>query len=195
MRLIKTLISLAIIALLALGTEKTVRYLAPPPPEAPAMTTPATADEAASRLLGATLNDPQGLPQALAQWGGRPLLINFWASWCAPCLEEMPQLDASARKQGTDGLQIVGVALDRADNVRAFVREHPTHYPLLIADERVRDTLPALGNAAQGIPFSILIDAKGHVQHIRLGILHASELQKWLLAAKSHSVPNGAKKK
>lgn len=195
MQLIKTLASLAIIALLAWGTGKGVSLLAQQAPEPPAMNTPAGADDAAARLLTATLNDPQGFPQSLAQWKGRPLLINFWASWCAPCLEEMPQLDAVAREQGPNGVQILGIALDRADNVRTFAREHPAHYPLLIADERIREQLPTLGNAAQGIPFSILIDAAGHVQHIRLGVLHAPELQKWLLETNHHSVPNGAKKK
>jgi thiol-disulfide isomerase/thioredoxin len=195
MQLIKTLASLAVIALLALGTEKLVHYLAPVPAALPAMAVPVDADTAIAGVLSTTLVDSRGTPKALSQWQGRPLLINFWASWCAPCLEEMPQLDAVAREQPADGLQILGIALDRADNVADFERKHPTHYPLLVADERIRDILPALGNAAQGIPFSVLIDAEGHVRHIRLGVLHASELKKWLQAVNVHSEPNGAKKK
>ena len=195
MQLIKTLVSLAIIALLALGTEKLVHHFAPEPAALPAMDVPVDADTAITSLLGTSLVDSHGTPKALSQWQGRPLLINFWASWCAPCLEEMPQLDAVAQGQPANGLQILGIALDRADNVAEFERKHPTHYPLLVADERIRDILPALGNAAQGIPFSVLIDAKGHVRHIRLGVLHASELNRWLQAVNVHSEPNGAKKK
>lgn len=195
MQLIKTLASLAIIALLAFGTARLVHSLAPQPAPPPPAPVPGNADGSIAILLGQSLEDSHGRPQPLSQWEGRPLLVNFWASWCAPCLEEMPLLDSLARDQATDGLQVLGIAIDREDNIRRFAHDHPVHYPLLIANGAVQDILPALGNASRGIPFSVLVDAQGHVRHIRLGALHPAELKKWLLTVKPHSVPNGVNKK
>jgi len=158
------------------------------------VTVPDSADSALASLLSESLADADGVPVDLGQWKGRRLLINFWASWCAPCLEEMPQLAKLPHQEKAKNLQILGIALDRKENVAEYARLHQTGYPLLVANDKVRALLPALGNTAQGIPFSLLVDARGHILHARLGALKAGELQAWLLPPKFHSAPNGTQK-
>lgn len=155
---------------------------------------PDNADSVVASLLSESLEDASGDPNPLAQWKGQTLLINFWASWCAPCLEEMPRFSALASGTNAKNLQILGIALDRKENVAEYARVHQPAYPLLIANDKVRALLPGLGNAAQGIPFSLLINAQGHVLDTRLGVLKAGDLQAWLVSAKKHSSPNGTQK-
>lgn len=158
------------------------------------VTVPDSADSALASLLSESLENAEGAPVNLGQWRGHQLLVNFWASWCAPCLEEMPQLAELTLQAKAKNLQILGIALDRKENVAEYARLHQTGYPLLVANDKVRALLPALGNTAQGIPFSLLVDARGHILHARLGALKAGELQAWLLPPKLHSAPNGPQK-
>ena len=158
----------------------------------PSQPVPATASAAVQQLLSLTLNDQAGQSHKLAQWRGRPLLINFWASWCAPCREEMPLLDEMARQQGGNGGQVLGIAWDRAANVAEYVRAHRVDYPLLVADAQARALLPALGNPARALPFSVLVAADGSALRLRLGALRAAEAATWLA---NHSVANGSKLK
>jgi thiol-disulfide isomerase/thioredoxin len=151
---------------------------------------PASTDVALQRLLALELPDAQGRPQALAQWRGRPLLINFWATWCAPCREEMPLLGEIARQQPAGGLQVLGIAWDSAANVADYAGQHRAVYPLLVADARATALLAALGNPAQGLPFSLLVGADGRVRRVRLGAFQAAELHEILV---DHSVANGSK--
>jgi peroxiredoxin len=95
---------------------------------------------------------------------GKIMLINFWATWCAPCREEMPMLMDLQRKHAEKGLQVVGIALDDAEAVKSFVETYGISYPILVGESDVFNTSAAYGNQEGVLPFSVLIDRKGIVR-------------------------------
>ncbi|MFC3550312.1 TlpA disulfide reductase family protein [Lysobacter cavernae] len=123
-------------------------------------------------LDGATV----ALPAAYA---GRPLLINFWASWCGPCIEEMPELDRFAAAQAGNGTQVVGIALDDADAVRAFLQRIPVRYPVLLDQAGPRDSSVQLGNPKGVLPYTVLISADGRLLRQKIGPFQAGEIDGW----------------
>ncbi len=111
---------------------------------------------------------------------GRPLLVNVWATWCGPCIKEMPELAEFARGQGRDGVQVVGVALDEIEAVRAWLARMPSPYPHYRDDAGARDAGVMLGNPAGVLPYSVLIDAEGIVRKQRVGpFASAAEIARW----------------
>jgi thiol-disulfide isomerase/thioredoxin len=126
------------------------------------------------------LPDLDGRVRHLSEWQGRPLLINFWASWCTPCIEEMPLLDGFAADQGNNGVQLLGIALDEAEAVRSFLTRVPVRYPTLIEAAGRTDSSVKLGNTRAVLPFSALIDADGRVKRLRVGSFRdADDLRRW----------------
>lgn len=123
-------------------------------------------------LDGGTL----ALPGAHA---GRPILINFWASWCGPCIEEMPELDRYARAHGANGAQVVGIALDDADAVRAFLQRVPVRYPIALDTPGPGDSGVRLGNARNVLPYTVLIDAQGRIAKQKIGPFAHGEIDSW----------------
>ncbi|MCB1559899.1 MAG: TlpA family protein disulfide reductase [Xanthomonadales bacterium] len=117
--------------------------------------------------------------EPVADAAGRPLLINFWASWCGPCIEEMPALDAFARQQGDNGVQVVGIALDDLDAVKSFLADTPVGYRILLDVASARDSSVQLGNRRGVLPYSVLVDANGIIQRIRLGPFAHGEVEDW----------------
>lgn len=111
---------------------------------------------------GAQVNVPQA-------WAGTSTLVNLWATWCAPCLKEMPDLQAFASEQGANGVQVAGIALDDADAVRAFLQQHGITYPNFMDAPGPADAGVRLGNPAGVLPYSVLVSADGRVLKTRIG--------------------------
>lgn len=117
------------------------------------------------------------LPDAYA---GRPVLINYWASWCGPCIEEMPELDRFAREQGERGVQVVGIALDERDAVRDFLARVPVAYPILLERPGPADSSVRLGNVRGVLPYSVLIGADGRIVKQKTGPFARGEVDGWV---------------
>ena len=127
-----------------------------------------------------TLPTLDGQSTALpAAYAGRPLLINFWASWCGPCIEEMPELERFSRSQGANGTQVVGIALDDADAVRAFLKRIPVEYPILIDVAGPRDSGVQLGNLKGVLPYTALVGADGRLIKQKIGPFEHGEIDTW----------------
>lgn len=135
---------------------------------------------AAKRLLAQTLPSATGAAQPLGQWPGKTLVVNFWASWCPPCREEMPAFSRLQTKLQRNNVQFVGIAIDTADNVREFVKTAPTSYPLFIADVETIDLAKQLGNPRVALPFTVIIGPDGTLRYTRLGSLDEPELEQLL---------------
>ncbi|GAB3096977.1 TlpA family protein disulfide reductase [Lysobacter terrae] len=119
---------------------------------------------------------PVAVPQAYA---GRPVLVNIWASWCGPCVREMPELDRFARGQGANGTQVVGIALDDPEAVRMFLQRIPVNYPVLVDAPGPRDAGVRLGNPKGVLPYSVLLDAHGRVLKQKIGPFDSGEIDPW----------------
>ena len=117
-----------------------------------------------------TLKTPAGDAASVpAAWNGKPTLVNLWATWCAPCLKEMPELQAFADEQGANGIQVAGIALDDAAAVAAFLRDHAIGYPSLVDAPGPADAGVRLGNPAGVLPYSLLVSADGRILKTRIG--------------------------
>lgn len=123
-------------------------------------------------LDGATVEVP-------GDFAGRPILVNVWASWCGPCIEEMPELERFAAEQGANGTQVVGIALDDANAVAAFLARVPVTYPLLIDTPGPRDAGVQLGNPRGVLPYSVLVSADGRLLRQRIGPFAHGEISQW----------------
>jgi thiol-disulfide isomerase/thioredoxin len=134
----------------------------------------------AGPLLGVSLPDLEGRQQALGQWKGKLLVVNFWATWCAPCREEMPMFVQAQAAHGAKGLQFVGVAVDEATKVRQFADEIGLNYPSLIGGYGAMELSRTLGNTIMALPFTVVVGRDGKVLHTQLGPLKRPELDKLL---------------
>lgn len=159
----------------------------------PAIGTPAPAVPIArdgDRLPALVLPDPRGRPVELARLvAGRPALINVWATWCGPCVEEMPMLDAFHRAQAPNGVQVVGIALDDADAVRDFLARHRIGYASLVDAPGAADAGVRLGNPRGVLPYSLLVGADGRIREQWVGPLEPRDLDAWaarVAAAPTH---------
>lgn len=120
----------------------------------------ARADESGpASLLSRSFPDPQGAAVPLSRWAGRPVVANFWATWCPPCVKEMPELEALHKRYPS--VQFLGLGVDTAVNIRAFMQKVHVSYPLLVIGHDGIQLMRDLGNQAGGLPFTVVFDAKG----------------------------------
>lgn len=126
------------------------------------------------------LADLEGRPRHLGEWDGRLVLVNFWATWCGPCRDEMPLLDHSMTAFADKGLQVVGIAIDDADAVRGFLKESPVRYPILLDAANGVDPSLIFGDTRQVLPFSVLIGRDGRLVDQRAGSFSQASLTAWL---------------
>jgi thiol-disulfide isomerase/thioredoxin len=122
---------------------------------------------------------PDGGELVMAQLRGRPLVLNFWATWCPPCVREMPQLSRFAREFRPAGWQVVGLAAETAEPVRRFLQNLVVDFPVGLAGVQAIELSRGLGNVQGALPFTAVFDAAGRKVQQRLGETHFEELAQW----------------
>jgi thiol-disulfide isomerase/thioredoxin len=144
------------------------------------LSSPATVG-AAQALMLAPLTDPSGNTQSLSQWRGKVLVVNFWATWCPPCREEIPVLKKVYQKYVANGVEFVGIALDNAAKVREYAAEMNIDYALRIGGPETLAISKGLGNPAGVLPFTIVLNRGGEVVYTHVGALTDATLDAVLL--------------
>lgn len=172
---IRNFLLFALVAVIAVGVGMYTSHkqTAPQTPQA----------RAVANLFAQTMPDVTGKPQALAQWKGKPLIINFWATWCAPCVEEMPEL--AALQAEVAPVQIIGIGVDSQENIAQFAEKMHIYYPLYVAGTGATDLLRQFGNQAGGLPFTALVGLDGDLKKVYLGRLNFDELRRDLASLKN----------
>jgi thiol-disulfide isomerase/thioredoxin len=122
---------------------------------------------------------PQDSTVAMAGFKGRPVLVNFWATWCPPCVDELPLLENFYKEQGDSGVQLLGLAIDRKEAVVPFLKKLPLSFPVAMAGLSGADLGRALGNITGGLPFSVLVASDGSVAQRKMGRVSPSDLAAW----------------
>ena len=122
---------------------------------------------------------PDGGDLAMASFRGRPLVLNFWATWCPPCVREMPVLDRFGKDWADRGWQVLGLAIDNAAAVREFLRRTPVAFPIGLAGFDGTALARSLGNQTGGLPYTVVFDAAGEIRQRKAGETTATELETW----------------
>ena len=166
---------LAAVAIVGLAAGAAFYLYQQPSPTAAPAPTPAGPPSPIAKLVATvpsfSLADRTGTMRSLADWQGKALIVNFWATWCAPCRKEIPLLQKLQREHGDEGFQVVGIAVDFRDKVLAYADEMKIDYPLLIGEQEGLDAATAFGVEAVGFPFTIFTDTRG-----RIVVAHMGEL-------------------
>ncbi|MFV0680781.1 TlpA family protein disulfide reductase [Ottowia sp.] len=126
-----------------------------------------------------TFPTPEGPSLALSSLRGRPLLINFWATWCPPCVEELPLLSAFYAENKANGWQLLGLAVDQPEPVKRFMVRTPIAFPVGMAGMAGVDLTRQLGNAAGGLPFTVVFGADGRLVDRKIGRVQPADLARW----------------
>lgn len=193
-RLLRLIRLLSILGICVLAGYYAGRFVFPAADNAPTITPqmltesavsvmPSGADSTArmpETLPDIRLNDLDGQSRVLAEWSDGPMVINFWATWCAPCLREMPLLEAAWQNRKSDALTIVGIAVDRLEAVQPYLEQTPVAYPILVGQSDAMEAAEAFGPDFAGLPYTVFAAAGGRVVGVHSGELHAAQLERIL---------------
>ena len=135
---------------------------------------------AAQAFWDMTFDSPDGKPIAMRSFQGKLLLVNFWATWCPPCVEELPLLDFFYQENKGKNLQIVGLAVDQPSAVRAWLQTRPLNFPVGMAGLGGTDLSKSLGNLAGSLPFTAVYNPAGKLVHRKTGKVLPEELVQWI---------------
>ena len=152
----------------AIGVYFNLQRFTPSAPQSPAV----------ANLFAQSMAEATGKPEPLSQWKGKPLIVNFWATWCGPCVEEMPELNALRAELVKKDIHVIGIGIDSQDAIAKFAAKYKITYPLYVAGTDGTALLRQFGNAAGGLPFTVLIGADGQVKKSYLGSIKFDELRK-----------------
>jgi thiol-disulfide isomerase/thioredoxin len=155
-------------------------FLPVPAPAAAATAATTGTATAAATLWNTQLPNAAGVQQSLGQFKGKPLVVNFWASWCGPCVEEMPALSAMHQRYTKKGIQFVGIGIDSAANVSKFLGKVKVTYPIFVAGFGGADLARSLGDNVGALPFTVVFDSTGRVRYSKLGKIAPQELERTL---------------
>jgi thiol-disulfide isomerase/thioredoxin len=151
---------------------------APPTPVAPGTAIP-------ERRPDIALADRDGKLRRLSEWDGRPQVINFWATWCAPCRREIPMLNALSREPALAEFALIGIAVDFREDVLAFLGKTPIDYTVLIGEQDGLDAARAFGVESLGLPFTAFVDRAGRIVTLHVGELHRPQADVILAAVQA----------
>lgn len=165
----------AAVTLAAVAAGAGLRIALREAPQAP--DTAATAQLVGSLRPDFTLPDVSGRPRSVAEWDGKVLVLNFWATWCPPCRKEIPEFVELQERYGARGLQFVGVALQRPEELGAFIEEHGMNYPVLAGEMEVIRLAERYGNRVGALPYTVIMDRGGRIVFVRPGPLHGVEAE------------------
>ncbi|MFC3148946.1 redoxin family protein [Piscinibacterium candidicorallinum] len=138
---------------------------------------------AAQSFYAAQFKDADGQAVDLNQFKGKLTVVNFWATWCAPCVEEMPEFERVAKDKAAAGVRFVGIGIDSPSNIREFRQKVTVSYPLVAAGFGGSELGKAFGNQKGALPYTVLLGPNGQVLNTKLGRLHEDELRGWLKTA------------
>lgn len=132
---------------------------------------------AVAQLLAQTLPDAQGQPQSLSKWQGKALVVNFWAPWCPPCVQEMPELSALHTEMAAKNIHVIGIGIDTQAHITEFAGKYKISYPLYVAGMGGTELERQMGNPSGGLPFTVLIGADGQIRKTYLGTIKFDQLR------------------
>lgn len=151
-------------------------YACSPKSDTPPATVTSVQPDAATALFDARFNDLNGKMQPLSQWRGKVVIVNFWATWCPPCREEIPEFIKMQEKYGKQGLVFVGIAIDQKDKVQAYADQMGINYPILLGELEAIDLTKRAGNRLGGLPYTVIIDRHGKIAASEIGGLTQAKL-------------------
>jgi thiol-disulfide isomerase/thioredoxin len=131
-----------------------------------------------------TLGDLEGNPRSIRSWEGKSMIVNFWATWCAPCRREIPLLRKIQSEHGAEGFQVVGVAVDFRDDVLKYAKEIGIDYPLLIGEQDGLEAVGKFGRGSLGFPFTVFTDNQQRLVLFHLGEIHPPQAEIMLAAVR-----------